>query len=162
MKLNRENQEAEIVRKIKLSWAAFGKLRGILENKNLAQHQNTRVFDMCLLPAMTYGSQMWTMTKRNMDRLIRTQRAMERIMLHITLRDRKRNTWIRARTRVTDVRERAARLKWQYAGHNARQVDNRWNAQILKWRPRLGKRERGRPQMRWEEDIKRHAGLIWK
>ena len=94
MKLNRENQEAEIVRKIKLSWAAFGKLRGILENKNLAQHQNTRVFDMCLLPAMTYGSQMWTMTKRNMDRLIRTQRAMERRMLHITLRDRKHNIWI--------------------------------------------------------------------
>ena len=34
MKLNRENQEAEIVRKIKLSWAAFGKLLEILK-KNL-------------------------------------------------------------------------------------------------------------------------------
>ena len=47
IKLNRENQEAEIIKKIKLSWAAFGKLRDILENKKLAQHQKTRLFDMC-------------------------------------------------------------------------------------------------------------------
>ena len=34
---------------------------------------------------------------------------------------------------------------------------NKWNAQILNWRPWLGKRERGRSQMRWEDDIERHA-----
>ena len=79
-------------------------------------------------------------------------------MLHITLKDIKRNTWRRARTRVTYTRERATRLKWQYAG----QVDSRWNAQILNWRPWLGKRERRRPQMRWEDDIKRRAGLTWR
>ena len=87
---------------------------------------------------------------------------MERRTLHITLKDRKRNTWIRAKTRVADARERATKLKWQYAEHNARQVDNRWNAQILNWRPWLGKREQGRPQMRWEDDIKRHADLTWR
>ena len=36
IKLNRENQVTEIVRRIKLSWAGFGKLRDILENKKLA------------------------------------------------------------------------------------------------------------------------------
>ena len=44
--------------------------------------------------------------------------AVERRMVHITSQDRKRNTWIRAITRVTDARERVTRLKWQYAGHN--------------------------------------------
>ena len=39
IKLNRENQEAEIVRRIKLSWAEFGKLRDKLENKKHAQHK---------------------------------------------------------------------------------------------------------------------------
>ena len=111
---------------------------------------------------MAYGSQTWTMTKRYMDRLIRTQIAIQRRKLHIALKDRKCNTWIRARTRVTDARKRATRLKWQYPGHNARQVDNRRNAQMLNWRPWLGKRERGRSQMRWEHDIKRRAGLTWK
>jgi len=97
------------------------------KTKKLAQHQKTRVFDMCVLPMMTYGYQTWTTAKGNMDRLIRAQRAMERRMLHIILKDRKRTTWITATTRVIDARERATRLKWQYAG----QVDNRWNAQIL-------------------------------
>ena len=127
IELNRENQEAEIMRRIKLNWAPFGNLLDILENK-LAQHQETRVLDMCFLPVMTYGSLTWMITKRNMDRLIKTQRAMERKMLHITLKHRKRYTSIRARTRVTDTREGAARLNWQYTGHNAGQVDNRWNA----------------------------------
>lgn len=91
-----------------------------------------------------------------------TTSNMEQTMLHtITLIDKKRNTWIRTKSKVTDVRERAARLKWKYAGHNAKQIDNRWNTQILNWRPWLGKRERGRPQMRWDDDIKRH-GLNWK
>ena len=99
---------------------------------------------MCVLPVMTYVSKTWTMAKRDKDRLIRTQRALGQRTLHVTLKNRKRNVWIRARTRVTDARERETRMKWQYAGHN------RWNAQILNWRPRLGKRERGRPQMRWE------------
>ena len=70
-----------------------------------------------------------------------TAMAMERRILHITLKDRKHNTRIRARTRVTDAREKAARLKWQYAEHNAKQMDNMWKAQILNW---LGKRENGK------------------
>ena len=37
-------------------------------------------------------------------------------MQHITLKERKRNTWTRAKTRVTYARERATRVKWQYAG----------------------------------------------
>ena len=53
IKLNRENQEAEVMRRIKLSWAAFGKLRDIMENKKLAQNQKTRVFDICVTPVMT-------------------------------------------------------------------------------------------------------------
>ncbi|CAH2251132.1 jg11818 [Pararge aegeria aegeria] len=56
-------------------------------------------------------------------RLRVTQRAMERAMLGVSLRDQIRNEEIRRRTRVTDIAQRVARLKWQWAGHIARKTD---------------------------------------
>lgn len=97
-----------------------------------------------------------------MNKLTICQRAMERRMLNISLKDKKRNTWIRQRTNVTDIRRQVASLKWRFVGHNARLKDSRWNAALQDWRPWLGKRARGRPQMRWIDDVKRHAGFAWK
>ncbi|CAH2244410.1 jg25356 [Pararge aegeria aegeria] len=64
-------------------------------------------------------------------RLRVTQRAMERAMLGVSLRDQIRNEEIRRRTRVTDIAQRVAKLKWQWAGHIARRTDGRWGLQVL-------------------------------
>ena len=161
VKLNKENQTEEIRRRIRLSWAAFGKLSFILKNKKYPQYLKSKIFNQRILPVMPYGAQVWTLTKSNMDRIAIAQRSMERQMLHIRLTDKKKNEWIRAKTKVADVRTEAAKLKWQFAGHNARQLDNRWNKQIIHWRPWENKRPRGRPQMRWADDLRRHAGRRW-
>ncbi|CAH2234490.1 jg1632 [Pararge aegeria aegeria] len=50
-------------------------------------------------------------------RLRVTQRAMESAMLGVSPRDLIRNVDIRRRTRVTDIAQRVAKLKWQWAGH---------------------------------------------
>lgn len=162
MKVNKENQTAEITRRIRLAWAGFGKLSWILKSSKIQQYLKTRIYDQCILPILTYGSQTWTLTKANMDKITKTQRAMERSMLGVKLRDRKTNEWIRSKTKVKDAGEHAARLKWSFAGHNARLKDKRWNNEIQQWRPWLGKRHRGRPQMRWADDIKKIGGLHWK
>lgn len=54
----------------------------------------------------------------NMNRLRITQREMERAMLGVSLRDHKTNTWIRQKTRVTDVIQKT--LKWSFAVHLAK------------------------------------------
>jgi hypothetical protein len=71
-------------------------------------------------------------------RLNVTQRAMERAMLGVSLRDRIRNDDIRKRTKVTDIAPRIADLKWQWIGHIARRTDGRWGGKVLEWRPRTG------------------------
>lgn len=52
------------------------------------------------------------------------QHAMERVMLGISLKDRKTRTRIREKTIVTDVTYKALKLKWEYAGHIARGILN--------------------------------------
>ncbi|CAH2231959.1 jg4020 [Pararge aegeria aegeria] len=111
---------------------------------------------------ITSGSETWSLTMGLIRRLRVTQRAMERAMLGVSLRDLIRNEEIRRRTRVTDIAQRVAKLKWQWAGHIARRTDGRWGLKVLEWRPRTGKRSVGRPQTRWTDYIRRVAGSRWR
>ena len=95
------------------------------------------------------------MTKKSAEEIRVAQRAMERTMLGLTLRDRKTNKFVRKKTGVLDAVERYAYLKWNWAGHTVRQSDERWNRKILEWRPMTTRRSRGRPPTRWTDDIKR-------
>ncbi|CAH2210275.1 jg3087 [Pararge aegeria aegeria] len=77
----------------------------------------------------------------NLIRRLRvTQRAMERAMLGVSLRDKIRNVEIRSRTRVTDIAQRVAKLKWQWGIEG-------WTlgSQGAGMAPRTGKRSVGRP-----------------
>ncbi|CAH2232993.1 jg19868 [Pararge aegeria aegeria] len=67
-----------------------------------------------------------------------TQRAMERAMLGVSLPDQIRNEEIRRRTKVTDIAQRVAMLRWQWAEHIARRTDGRWGSKVLNWQPRTG------------------------
>ncbi|CAH2222158.1 jg26044 [Pararge aegeria aegeria] len=146
--------EKEVNRRIQIGWAAFGKLRNIFSSK-IPQCLKTKVFEQCVLPVMTYGIETWPLTMGLIRRLRVTQRAMERAMLGVSLRDQIEE--IRRRTRVTDIAQRVAKLKWQWAGHIARRTDGRWGLKVLEWRPRTGKRSVGRPRTRWTDDIRRVA-----
>ena len=51
--------------------------------------------------------------------------------------------------------------KWKWAGHIARLKDNRWSRRCTEWQPMRGKRSRGRPSIRWQDDITEKEGTTW-
>ena len=55
------------------------------------------------------------------------------------------------------------RLKQEYRTtiHIARMKDNRWTKCCTEWQPRRGKKSRGRPGRRWQDDITRKEGTTW-
>lgn len=158
LKLGLDNQTAEVKRRIGLAWAAFGKLRLIFKSK-MNNSLKRKVFDTCVLPVLTYGAETLTLTKASENKLRVAQRAMERSMIGITLRDRMTNEWLRQQTKVTDVMERIASLKWSWAGHIARRTDGRWTKTIMNWRPPTT-RPRGRPPERWTNGINKYVREI--
>lgn len=46
-------------------------------------------------------------------------------------------------TKVKDIIEKIAELKWRWTGHVARLKDERWSSMFVKWRPRETKRNIG-------------------
>ena len=119
--LRDKNQDKEILRRITAGWTAYVKHRNIFKS-NFAICLNRKVYNSCVLPAMTYGAETWSLTK------------MKRSMLNITYHDRKTNTWVRAKTGVTDMIKTTRRMKWSWAGHISRLKDDKWTKHITTWR----------------------------
>ena len=86
---------------------------------------------------------------------------MERSMMKLTLRDKKRASWIRQNTKVDDIIEVIKKQKWRWAGHVARMQDNRWTKRLTDWTPK-DKRLKKRPSTRWRDEIVRFAGNLWQ
>ena len=74
-------------------------------------------------------------------------------------RDRKTNEWIREQTGLRDIKLVTSKLKWQWAGHIARLPDNRWTKTVTEWIPLEGKRKQAWPKLRWEDEIRKCAGV---
>ncbi|GFN91465.1 endonuclease-reverse transcriptase [Plakobranchus ocellatus] len=103
-------------------------------------------------------------TKQALCRKLQTaQRAIERKMLNIKLKDRLPTKEINpVITQVIDVVQYIQRQKWRWAGHIAREKDKRWTKRCTEWQPRSGRRDRGRPETRWMDDIRSAGGPQWQ
>ena len=87
-------QEQELRHRIGLGWTAFGKLDSIMQNKRIPLRLKTKVHNECILPVITYGSETWSLSKTQLQKLVTTQCKMEGIMMGLTLCDRKSASWI--------------------------------------------------------------------
>lgn len=98
-----------------------------------------------ILPVLTSGSQTLSLINIQKSKLMVYQRSMELSILGVKLTERVRNTILRSRTKITDVGENAARLKWGWAGHVFRMLDEMLANIATKWNPGIVRRHCGRP-----------------
>ena len=103
-----------------------------------------------------------SLSKAMGQKLRTAQRAMERKMLNLKIKDKIPYTEIRKRTRVQDIVHFVLKQKWKWAGHVARLDDNRWTQRVTEWQPREGRRSRGRQRKRWRDDLVQLKGVTWR
>ncbi len=65
------------IRRIGMGWSAFGK-QNLVMNSNLPLSLKRKVYNQCILPVLTYGSETWRLTKELERKLRSAQRGMER------------------------------------------------------------------------------------
>ena len=150
----------EIKRRIALGWAAFRKVANIMKSRKAIKRNAYNVY---VLPVMVYGSETWALKKAHTEILSVAQRNIERMMLGITvtLRDHKRNTWIRHQTRVNYIIDVIKKGIHGWAGHIARCKDTRCTKRVTEWTPREWTRRQGRSKTRWRDNLIRHLGPAW-
>ena len=153
------SKDKEVSRRISAGWQAFGKASWILKDQKTSLSLKRKLYDKCILPSVVYGAETWNLSK-NMERKLRSmQRAHERLMVGVSLRDHKTSEWIREKTRITDILDHIRRKKWRWAGHVARMTDSRWTEVVTFWTPYGQRRRRGRQRIRWRDDLDRYLSL---
>ena len=98
-----EHTREEVMIRIKVGWSCFGRYKDILCDQKLPMPLRKRKYDECAIPTMTYGAETLTTSKHLEQKLMTAQRAMERRMLNVTIRDKIRNSEIRKQTKAKDV-----------------------------------------------------------
>lgn len=152
--------EKEISRRIKSTWTKYWQMKEIFKS-SLPTNLKTKVMETCLIPCLTYACQTWTLTEETLRKIQVCQRGMERSYTGFRLKDKTRHSVIRDKTKATDVKHKILRLKWKWTGHLQRVPDDRWTKITTNWYPINKKRKKGRPYMRWQDDIVKVAGKIW-
>ena len=104
---------------------------------NMSVEWKVKILESCVVPILVYGTRTWALINEPYEKLRVTQRQMERSILGIERRDRIKNENIRKETGAKDMRYTIRKLKIKYAGHVARQGENRWSKKLS---ARKGKR----------------------
>ena len=154
----REGMEREMnVRRQKV-WRKYWSLRRVFKGK-MSVKSKVKILESCVIPVLCYGAETWALTKSQVSSLQKTQRAMERSLLGIKLRERKSNEEMRKVTETVDVGYKIKKQKFKYAGHIIRGSNERWTKKVTEWLPYGKKRARGRPKTRWEDEIRYRVEL---
>ena len=96
-------------------------------------------------------------TKKLEKKLRVTERAMERIMVGISRKDRIRMRTYEKKNNARDIIQEMKTKKWSWADHLARRHDKRWTHCITEWTPRTHTRHRrarcGRHHRGWNRHM---------
>ena len=120
-----------------------------------------KAFNELIFPIMSYDCQIWSLSNTQLEKLVTTHRKMERILVGVTLMDRKNTNRIRKQTCLTDIIRNIRESKQRWAEHVARRRDSRWTIRVTEWIPTGHKRPRNRPRTRWCDDLIRYVGPTW-
>uniref|UniRef100_A0A8R1DU30 Uncharacterized protein n=1 Tax=Caenorhabditis japonica TaxID=281687 RepID=A0A8R1DU30_CAEJA len=162
--LNHNNElEPELHRRRRAAWAAFNNIKNTTDALSCPRIR-AQLFDSIVLPALTYGSEVWTFTQALSERVRVTHAALERRLVGISLSEqRQRNLHredIRAQSEVRDPLLVIKKKKLGWAGHIMRRNDGRWTRLVQEWYPIGEKRPVGRPRMRWSDSLKEQISLF--
>ncbi|XP_078701690.1 uncharacterized protein LOC144927827 [Branchiostoma floridae x Branchiostoma belcheri] len=154
--------DTELARRIQRASGAFCQLGRIWYNSNILLSTKIRIYEAAVITILTYGCEVWVITKAQINRLEAFHQRCLRRILRIRWYHRITNLSVLQQTETTSIEAvvSASRLRW--LGHVLRMPKERLPRFLLDWTPNHGKRSRGRPRKTWLnsvlEDLKKIKG----
>ena len=152
--------ELSTTTRVKTSWKKFKDLLPVLSSRHLSFKTHGCVYSSCVRSAMLHASETWPLTKPNLQRLQRNDRAMIRQICNVRPQDivttRSNELLVRLGIEDLDLILKERRLRWY--GHVERSngaVKTAFDIQVD------GKRGPGRPKMTWKQLTERDC-REWK
>ena len=142
--------ERAIIARSRSAWGKFRELLPLLTSRSISTYRRGRLYDSVVRSVLLHGSQSWAMTKKDINRLIRTERMMIRWMLNVRLEQHVSSDTLLARLGIAPIDEVARRNRLRWFGHITRSSD--WINKVTAFDVG-GRAPRGRPKKTWREVI---------
>jgi hypothetical protein len=114
-----------------------------------------KFYRITIRPVMLYGAECWPTKRRHVQQLSVAEMRMLRWICGHTRIDRVRNNDIRERLGVTPVEEKLVQHRLRWFRHMQRRLVEAPICNGVIRRTSNKKRDRGRPNLTWEESVKR-------
>uniref|UniRef100_A0A8R1EQC1 Reverse transcriptase domain-containing protein n=1 Tax=Caenorhabditis japonica TaxID=281687 RepID=A0A8R1EQC1_CAEJA len=160
--LNHNNElEPELHRRRRAAWAAFNNIKNTTDALSCPRIR-AQLFDSIVLPALTYGSEVWTFTQALSERVRVTHAALERRLVGTIGTTSEESAQGRYPSTIGGPRSPTSHQekKLGWAGHIMRRNDGRWTRLVQEWYPIGEKRPVGRPRMRWCDSLQKEISLF--
>ena len=152
--------DKEVRRRISMGKAAMQGMDKIWRDRHVSLQTKTRLVKAMIFPIVLYGSETWTKTKALDDNIAACEMWMWRRLLGISWKERRTNESV-----LQDIGQLRGDMsllqmiikqKLMFFGHVMR-TDGLEKAMMLACGE--GTRRRGRPRIRWMEDVHRRTGM---
>lgn len=146
--------DLDIQRRINLASVAYGRLRErVFSNKNLRVDTKAAVYRAVCLSTLLYGSEGWTIYKKQLRSLEKFHIGCLQRILGITWKDKMTYDIIYQRTQTCSIETLLAQRHLRWLGHTIRMSDQRLPKQIL-YGQLVGNRNAGGPKKRYKDQCK--------
>uniref|UniRef100_A0A8I6YFU2 Reverse transcriptase domain-containing protein n=1 Tax=Hordeum vulgare subsp. vulgare TaxID=112509 RepID=A0A8I6YFU2_HORVV len=152
--------DEDVGHRIKAGWMKWRQASGVLCDKRVPQKLKGGFYRTTIRPAMLYGAECWPTKRRHIQQLGVAEMRMLRWICGHTRKDRVRNDDMRERLGVAPIEEKLVQHRLRWFGHIQRRPSE---APVHSGRIKRAenvKRGRGRPNLTWEESVKRDL-KVW-
>jgi hypothetical protein len=111
-----------------------------------------RFYKIMAIPALLYGSECWTLTKRQKSRLEAAEVRFLRSVAAYRLIDHRRNEDVREVLQIIDINSRIKDYQIKLLQHLEKIKQNGIPKLLLNYKP-IGRRDQGSPCRRWTEQF---------
>jgi len=142
--------EIDISQKITRYNKTMGIINNIIKPSLVQKHTRIRLYKTLARPVLCYGSEAWTLRKKDESRITANEMKFMRYTAGYTKWDHKHNEDVLEELQVEPVIEYIRSYQNNWLEHLHRMHRNRNPKVMLHYRPH-GKRSLGRPRKRWTE-----------
>jgi hypothetical protein len=104
------------------------------------------------VPVLMYGSEAWTIKKRDISRIQSAEMKFLRSVKGCTRMDHIRNEEIRTEIEMYTIQDKITEYRIRWSARLQRMDNSRLPKQVLLYKPR-GRRDVGGPRKRWTADV---------
>ena len=153
--------DAEIKERISKASSSFGMLEDrVWSDRDLTLNTKLAVYESCVLLALLYASETWTLYQAQMKLLERFHQYCLRHILGIKWQSRTPDTVVLSKANLDSISAIVVRNQMRWAGHLVRMDDSRLPKQLFYGELSSGKRSQHKPKKRFKDNVKDNLKLM--